>query len=753
MFSRHGLDLQGALQQDQAGFEAKLTEGLPVDRGVPGFADFTLDGERPIEAGKPAASLLYHALASPLVHPDGGTQPAASEAYASLAELDLVENYIFSQAAPDLGAIRNPRIAVLAYQYRLGNRSPHGEHADLAFSRCGVARVGTEPVRYNPITRDFDSRTEGGGIRALAARYAAFLVDWRAPLNGDSVVAEAHDDRKRRFAFPLHKIFPGSDCLDGYDIDLLFHEFHRNEKLQRVHRQGGVRAVEGFDVDLYPFVRDSTNAGDLVRLEEAGASVVVQPMEQPTLVRMVEQLNRQSGKREPVRFYVPPRTNGNRFDSALLLPSRSSGARLSPEYVNIRHKVERDGDGFRVVDLKDSNETEFSDHLNGGNYIAAHFMDDSCDGVVSVEVSGLSLASGGPSQSALPAFSLVTAPDFLPMSDQIEITEWARNPRENGRNQFSQGNPAPLCEGRRPPNLSLPLPGHHGVSAFSESDETAVAIIGMQPLSASGQSEPAPRVSTSFLSDAASNEFAPGWDVSISEQGGKTFYASYGLGSPFPEDAKLCAALNSFWPAVAPDASRTFDVSWSPTAIPMLDAELGYHPDHPAVTSGRATTSYGWDGEQGPFFEQHDGRLFVNYAVMERSDYVTNVLQGRVHTAHTDAIVSKELIVRMEAMKAAIKHLPPSVDLVRSSSLWLVRAEQVEDWAAMAEAADPALAGAGLIYEFADVWRSAPVELTKIVGTHARRRRPVVKRYLCHISQTHLFWRDADDDGWAQVAL
>ena len=84
----------------------------------------------------------------------------------------------------------------------------------------------------------------------------------------------------------------------------------------------------------------------------------------------------------------------------------------------------------------------------------------------------------------------------------------------------------------------------------------------------------------SFLPDAASNEFEPGWDVSLVRDDVGLYYAAYGLGSPFLEDAKLCAALNSFWPAVAPDASRTFHMGLkstfaSPTAIPLMDNELG----------------------------------------------------------------------------------------------------------------------------------------------------------------------------------
>src|SRR4029077_2331345 len=116
---------------------------------------------------------------------------------------------------------------------------------------------------------------------------------------------------------------------------------------------------------------------------------------------------------------------------------------------------------------------------------------------------------------------------------------------------------------------------------------------------------------TSYLTDAASNQFAPGWDVTFGGSIWKKFYTTYGLGSPFPEDVKLCAASNSFWPAAAPDASRTFDRKSTPTAIPMLDEELGYHPRNPDRPPG-ASTDTGWDGEHGPFFEYVDGKRVVN---------------------------------------------------------------------------------------------------------------------------------------------
>ena len=47
-----------------------------IDRTVPGFEDFALEGQRGIEPGRPARSLLFHALASPNVFGDGSATPS-----------------------------------------------------------------------------------------------------------------------------------------------------------------------------------------------------------------------------------------------------------------------------------------------------------------------------------------------------------------------------------------------------------------------------------------------------------------------------------------------------------------------------------------------------------------------------------------------------------------------------------------------------------------------------------------------------
>ena len=92
LLRRHGLDIR------KANLAAEPRRKPQVQRDVPGFEDFALTDSRGIEWGKPAASLLYHALAASNVHPTQSGEPARSnDDYPTLAELDAVENYIYGQ--------------------------------------------------------------------------------------------------------------------------------------------------------------------------------------------------------------------------------------------------------------------------------------------------------------------------------------------------------------------------------------------------------------------------------------------------------------------------------------------------------------------------------------------------------------------------------------------------------------------------------------------------------------------------------
>ena len=741
----HGLDLEKAVEYDDSGLAEALGAQLKVDRTVPGFDDFTTAGSQAITPGKPAASLLYHAMASPMVHPNGGDTAGSPDEYPSIEDLDTIENYIFSLSKPDLSSLRNPVIAVFAYQYRTVNGSPHREHADLAFSRCGVARCGTVPAAYNPPGRHFDASTENGAIRVLPARYAAFIAEYLSPLNTDVILNRQSGDQGRVFAIPIHKLFPGTECLDDANLSIWFEEFHRNEKLKRVHSDGHVRVVDGFDINVFPFVRDSDNSGDLVQLERQGASVTVVPVHQQTLVRLAEQANSVSGMREIVRFFVPQDTGSNRYRTSLMIGAGQQQGRYAPrhapEYVNIRHKVEKHGGALKVVDLNGLPAGKFEQTIKDGKYEAAHFIDDICDGALIAKVEGLRPPIGMADWINLPAYSLVTAPDFIPFANQIDIAAWSRQSRDNREQHFRQGEPDPLCEGRHRPNLTLPLPGRPDTLAFDQDDETVVAIVGSRALSnGQGNTHGAMHV-VSYLTDAAADIFAPGWDISIDRQNGIFFYTSHGLGSPFPEDAKLCAALNSYWPAAAPDASRTFGMQFSPTAIPMLDDELGYHPSHPRVLAGDVQPSIGWDGETGPFFEEIAGKIYINFGSIDRSDYVTNALNGTINCKETNPVTSDDLIERMEALQRCIKSLPPARDYVAKTRLWLVRAENVADWSRHSSKADRALSGSGYIYEFASTSGPPIRDSQPVPNDLTRLRYETANRYECQIAASFLFFR------------
>ena len=149
-------------------------------------------------------------------------------------------------------------------------------------------------------------------------------------------------------------------------------EYHRNEKLRRLHTVGPLKLVPGFDVNSNPFVRDSRNHGELVSLAPVGASINVVPIPRATLVRRAEQLNLNSGRQEPVRFVVPPERSDNRLSSSLQL-SPPDEARRYPEYVNIRHQVIADSNGYSVIDMKGYSVKKFKSLLHKGGYDAAHF--------------------------------------------------------------------------------------------------------------------------------------------------------------------------------------------------------------------------------------------------------------------------------------------------------------------------------------------------------------------------------------------
>lgn len=722
-----------ALQQE-------LTKDLPaINRAQSGFEDFCPRGRAAIYSGNPALSLLYHAFASPNVYPNPHA-PRTDEDFPTLTELDTIENYIYSLANKRLADFTNSVIAVFAYQYRAGTRSVHRIHADMAFSRTGIARVGTAPMHYDPFRRSFWPSPAGGGpgIAVMPARYAAFIAERRKLTSKDAVMhpltADIAGDNQRTFLVPVHKLFSGNECLLGEKIQQVsFLEYHRNEKLRKIHQlspaKGGVLPLPGFNINQPPFVRESA---ELVKLQPVGASTLLVPLHRPTLAETAMQHNSVSGRDEIVRFRVPPRAHNNRFvKSSFQIPATQAG-RAAPEYAHIRLHVRPNGqlfdlnslssaDFFKV--LKDAR-IQGIPQVEDGPLEAAHVLDSSCDGVISA------LVTLSKPLKRFSAVSFVAAPDFLPLVDQMEVQRWAE---QNGLaapgKYFEQGGPTPLCYGRDvAPNPTLPDPANHSNPAFVRADEanqTFAAVISSAPQSDGELLSLASSVSTSSLPDAAADVFEPGWDTSMFRDQDGDFYANFGLGSPFPEDAKLCAALNSFWPAAAPDAGRTFG---GMTALPLLDEELGFYPGHPKVLAGQVSSNAGWDGEFGPFFLNKNKQL--SFSAMERSDYTVNALQGKISLGLLGRIDAAEQLARMDAFRECADRIRGRTSMSEFTTL-LVTAETIEDWSERQDRFNDSLRGSGYLFVFADY-----VNAKEDSNDRQRRIADVRLRVTCQVSST-----------------
>jgi hypothetical protein len=236
-----------------------------------------------------------------------------------------------------------------------------------------------------------------------------------------------------------------------------------------------------------------------------------------------------------------------------------------------------------------------------------------------------------------PAYSLVSAPDFFPSAGQRELTEWTES-KEVPKSLLTRiwgVSPSPLCDVRLPANLQLPQ------SSFDPNETTVVALVPLDGLKVPNGPEPqcVDAVRHSCLPDDGAGVFQPGWDVShdMLKKGNKSIphLAAYGLGSPFPEDAKLCAALSTFWPTVAPDITRSFDsgagnASLTGTVAPLTDEEIGQ--------SGKTP----WDGIPGPKVISVNGIQFIECEGFLHADYVRSALENRFTARLTGQIGTDE---------------------------------------------------------------------------------------------------------------
>jgi len=297
----------------------------------------------------------------------------------------------------------------------------------------------------------------------------------------------------------------------------------------------------------------------------------------------------------------------------------------------------------------------------------------------------------------------VALPDFFPKVTQRDLMQWWRTKvPQPVRDALFAIHPLALSQTRMAANITLP-------AGFSLDDTTITAIV-TQPMEESdtAQRPNGPwQVQKTGLPDGSPGLFDPGWDTSQGiyftdpERPLQKFMAGYGLGSPFIEDAKLCAALGAYWPGVAPDATRTFppdkkingEVYPYPTIVPLTDQEIGSAP----LEDGRYMP---WDGVRGPRLITSGGKPVVAYPNPYRTDYIDLVgTMTAALTAQIDAAEYKARIVAMEAVYWALGiHDPEFVKRVgeREAVYRVLQAKAV--WAVLSfrvvQGDDPGLRGA-----------------------------------------------------------
>lgn len=690
----------GELDITAPDLHAQLVKTLAhIDRSYPGFGDFDAAGKRAIEAGEPDRSLLYHAFASPTVVANRAGTPLGG--FPTLAEIDAVENYVYGVAPPTIASLRTRagtrKLAVVVYalQYRNTPNSVHGRHAELCFSRSGIARLGTIAALYDAKARNFAPLDPDRpfDFRAVPQRFAAYLA---IQMNGDRETFGPQDalegDDKLAFWVPVHKLFGGTECIAGMDLTFGLARDLRNDELAQFHRYMDLTGYQnnwrGAALEQFPFTIRNEKIASFSARPEFGPGVL-EPAPAPLATAAQYQ-----GK--PLTFPVDPAYMSDpanvEFSSMQVLPGRptrtpaymydtSQGTqRPAPEYLNVRHKVLANG---QIDDL--NKRPQMMSIIKGGNYQTQHYIDFTGDGWIEARCPALEPLVDG----FVAAYVMVAPPDFFPNVSQRDLMLWWKNDvPKDVRAALWAIQPYALSQTRVAANIDLPI-------GFSVNDTTVTAIVS-QPTDADGPVQqpngPVPQQQTG-MPDASPGLFDPGWDTSEGVyffgggQKAQRFLAGYALGSPFVEDAKLCAALGAYWPGVSPDGTRTYQPDkfltglpypW-PTTVPLTDEEIGIAP----AADGKYMP---WDGVRGPSVRKEKGRDVALYTNAIRADYLD--LMGTMTAALTARIDQQEYQTRVMAMSAVywglgihdpviIAKAPTErrglIDVVAEKSKWAVR--------------------------------------------------------------------------------
>ena len=711
----------GELDITAADLRSELTKPLArIDRSYPGFGDFDVAGVRAISRGNPDRSLLYHAFASPCVVAE--RNGAKLGGFPTLAEIEAVENFVYGADPPTIGEIerraegRALGIVVYALQYRSAPLSVHAQHAELCFARAGIARLGSIEPFYDAERRNFVAGDEARPFefRVVPRRFAAYIA---IKMDGANASFGPQDvlpgDRDLAFWVPIHKLFSGSECIAGRTLDLELSSGLRNDELAQFHRFLELNGLQnnwgGSDLENFPFVIKDERIASLSRRPEFGSGVL-EPRPGPLTVAA-------EYKGLPLTFPVDGRYSSEPanllFSSLQILPSADtwsepryvedaaqSTQRPAPEYLNVRHRLLPNG----AIDNLNGR-PEMMEIIRKGGYQTLHYIDFSGDGWIAARCPEIEDAIA----ERMPAYCMVGLPDFFPDVTQRGLMRWWQNSvPEKVRAALWAIPPYALSQTRIAANVTLPI-------GFSVEDTTMTAIVS-QPADAPGpvQSPNGPLGEGKVgLPDGSPGLFDPGWDTS---QGIyftdprlplQKFLAGYGLGSPFVEDAKLCAALGNYWPGAAPDGTRVYQPAKRlagelypyTTSSPLTDEEIGSAP----LADGKFMP---WDGVRGPELRIFGGRTVAAYSDELRVDYID--LAGTMTASLTARIDAAEYQTRTLAMEAVywslgihdpdfFKHEDPATavaKILRAKAAWAVLSFRVVD----ADNADLAAAekGAGM---------------------------------------------------------
>lgn len=643
LFSNLNLDPASATLKDDLLAPVPLSS-LELSQ-IDGFGDIAPDARRLIEPGRPAQSILFHAYASPNVFRDStGTNFTA---FPTPADLDLIENVVFGLVPQSLDTVLarigvGPNVAVVAFarEYRQAAKTVHGHHADLVFSRTGVARVGTLAARWDGPSRAYlprDDADDPFAFRVLPCRYGAYLS---VQLKGDASnfgpfkINRGHrlgrqsvpsPDEEMDFWVPVHKLFTGPDCLVGKVLDVQLEGHHINEKLKRIHDYNmGAAGQLGFESGFKPPETDSepfligSGLAEFSDASEDGPGVLI-PIPRPSLIAPTQKEGTHIGTRVPA---MP----GNGLAPSFNIEA-SGNAHPAPEWMHVRHRIRNDGSLQDLNEKRAVGDVVRDARVDGvRNYVAAHYTDFGGDGWIDVRVGGLD----GDLARIVPAYSVLAAPDFYPFVDQSSLLDWWETQVPTRFRGIWFRPPLTLADQRSAANITLRTYG----ADIRPENTTPTAMLGLLGSSGSGDSvgsvEEVKR--TTFLPDGAAGIYQPGWDVSTDVTENVLHLAAYGLGSPFPEDAKLCAALSAYWPGVAPDSSRS---AGRRVVAPLTDKEIGLE------------TAPAWDGILGPRRVVSGNESFIETDNFDHVDYIPSALNNRFTMVETMKVSQQDYQFRI----------------------------------------------------------------------------------------------------------